>query len=823
MVWSSLSNDETQVAQLMGFEEDSFDAHELQELKNLLSGAEDLGIEGLEKLSDSEVTEIRELLNARASQQEEQDVQEKQGSQKDPLGLQPSKSERQVAKLAGFNPDQLSDSELLLSRDYLNVADQIGLDGIESSDQLDQVRDSIATAESSTERPPNLVVFIRDQVKPEDLWLPRDWAKENLPTRRWLLDNGLSFENSFTNTAMCSSARATFFTGKFPSQHEVGLLLSDIENPVLDSQIQLNPDLPTLGNVLLDQGYDVSFFGKTHLSKTITLEDGEVVFQDMQPYEFSDWQGPDAGQDMDPKNAGGGYADNDTRFIDEATDWLDDRFDSGNDRPFAMVVSLVNPHDVLSYPKSWGEGDPDDYFGYEENMIEGSIDILPPTVIEPIADPILVENGLNFAGNYKPQVQREWLLAQAGAQPLPTDEMKLNYLNFYGNLMKIADSQMGDVIETLHHHEAVNDTMFVSTGDHGEMGLSHGGMVQKMFNAYDESIRVPMIWSNPQFFKGGQTSDALVSLVDFLPTVAGLYGSSEEQLNGYDLSGVDYSSIIRRAAADSSLSIDDLDVQSSLLYTYDDIYAGQDPRNSVPEGAWDHGLLPGPNRLQSVHTKDFKYVRYFSGDLDYEPANWQGELYDLRPGGGDYYPDVDPITGELNPFKAAPLELRNLDPKAEALRVLKGEEPIATDEQRLAYVQMSQLLDEQIESRLRPLLPWPSLQPTATIYRGGSAGDHSAYNDGDRIVRLLPDANGTQALELAFNTRAGQSYNVVTLQKQIDEKTSELVVSVGDMLAFNISGTNGPTYQYIPGLSNDLELKDLAVEWIGGFVPLAVI
>ena len=80
-----------------------------------------------------------------------------------------------------------------------------------------------------------------------------------------------------------------------------------------------------------------------------------------------------------------------------------------------------------------------------------------------------------------------------------------------------------------------------------------------------------------------------------------------------------------------------------------------------------------------------------------------------------------------------------------------------------------------------------------------------------------------KALELAFNTRAGQSYNVVTLQKQIDEKTSELVVSVRDMLAFNISGTNGPTYQYIPGLSDDLELKDLAVEWIGGFVPLAVI
>ena len=185
------------------------------------------------------------------------------------------------------------------------------------------------------------MVFIRDQVKPEDLWLPRDWARDNLPTRQWLLDNGLSFENSFTNTAMCSSARATFFTGKFPAQHELGLLLSDIENPVLDSQVQLNPDLPTLGTVLMDQGYDVSFFGKTHLSKTITLEDGEVVYQDMQPYDFQDWQGPDAGQDMKPENAGGGYADNDSRFVEEATSWLE-HAESENDRPFAMVEPLVN-------------------------------------------------------------------------------------------------------------------------------------------------------------------------------------------------------------------------------------------------------------------------------------------------------------------------------------------------------------------------------------------------------------------------------------------------------------------------------------------------
>lgn len=27
-------------------------------------------------------------------------------------------------------------------------------------------------------------------------------------------------------------------------------------------------------------------------------------------------------------------------------------------------------------------------------------------------------------------------------------------------------------------------------------------MTQKMFNAYEESIRVPLIWSNTEYFKG---------------------------------------------------------------------------------------------------------------------------------------------------------------------------------------------------------------------------------------------------------------------------------------------------------------------------------
>ncbi len=203
----------------------------------------------------------------------------------------------------------------------------------------------------SNNQPKNLIIFIRDQVKPEDLWFPRNWADDNMPTRKWLQDNGLSFSNSFTNTAMCSVARSTFFTSKFPAQHQADLLLSDIKNPVLDSQVQLDPELPNLASILKSKGYDVSFFGKWHLSKTITLDNGEVLYQNPTDYGFENWKGKDACQDMESGNAGLGPSENDVRFSNEAKSWLQNRLQSGNKKPFAMVVSLVNPHDVLAFPQ----------------------------------------------------------------------------------------------------------------------------------------------------------------------------------------------------------------------------------------------------------------------------------------------------------------------------------------------------------------------------------------------------------------------------------------------------------------------------------------
>ena len=52
-------------------------------------------------------------------------------------------------------------------------------------------------------------------------------------------------------------------------------------------------------------------------------------------------------------------------------------------------------------------------------------------------------------------------------------------------------------------------TVVVRCADHGEMGLSHGGLRQKAFNAYEETIHIPLVISNPVLFPERSETDAL--------------------------------------------------------------------------------------------------------------------------------------------------------------------------------------------------------------------------------------------------------------------------------------------------------------------------
>jgi choline-sulfatase len=581
----------------------------------------------------------------------------------------------------------------------------------------------------------NLMLILTDQER-APMWFPANWESVNLPNTTRLKQNGLTFTRAFCATAMCSPSRNSLFTGLFPAQHHAhSTLTTDMQQSPVEPQ--LDPTLPNLATCLLEAGYDVIYKGKWHMSHGQQAVDGTWVEDDISRYGFSGWDAPDGGGDTNISNFGGGIANHDQRYIDDAKAFLQDRIKSPTGRPFCLVVSLINPHDVLGYPGVVpGSSETPAYIagGYDESWLAPTSPAIqrPPTADE------------NLSTNYKPTAHAAVkVVMAAGLGIVATPEVQLNYLNFYGNLMKKIDGQIGQLLAVFDNADAagaaaLNQTLIIRTCDHGENGMCHGGLRQKVFVAYEEVLRVPMIWSNPTLFNSAQTTNALVSHVDLLPTICALTGVPNWQTKGF--AGVDYSSIVLNSAAPP--------VQDYVLFTFDDIYAGSDAAN------FPNGVAPPPNRIRMIRTSDFKYARYFDA-AGVEPD--QQEFYDLRPSGGDF-----------NGTYGLPLESANLSLWAESARTNNGVATLASVPQQAARARLMDQLAILETTRLAPRALPSSVAPEQLKFD---------------IKRWSDPVLGDQAkVQLTFVSRINTNYQL--------QRSSDLIqwTDVGPVLA----GNNGP-------------------------------
>src|SRR5215472_11031350 len=96
----------------------------------------------------------------------------------------------------------------------------------------------------------NVVLFLTDQERAIQHF-PDNWQQENLPGLTRLKQNGLTFENAFTDACMCSPARSTLMSGYFPAQHGVKYTLEDnMKDPIKNPQVELPADLPNIATVM---------------------------------------------------------------------------------------------------------------------------------------------------------------------------------------------------------------------------------------------------------------------------------------------------------------------------------------------------------------------------------------------------------------------------------------------------------------------------------------------------------------------------------------------------------------------------------------------
>lgn len=374
---------------------------------------------------------------------------------------------------------------------------------------------------------PNILLVVSDQER-QRAWIPPDLT---LPNRHRLIDTGLELTRHYTHSSPCSPSRASLFTGRYVPQHGV------TDNVISPAHHELDPSIPTLGHLARAAGYRTAYVGKWHLSLGAS--------PDMEAHGFSDWEGNDrhfmgwagTGWEFDPPIAR------------RAADWLRAHAVAidGDDRPWLLVVALVNPHDVMWFPID----QPDyqaahaDELGFVRSILDSvkwkesdSVPAFPERY-----DEVFDELPPNFDDDLftKPAVQRQWLDEQQhsfyGSIDPSDTKAWLRHLDYYWRLHQEGDRNLGLVLDALDASGAGDDTAVIFTSDHGDMCGSHGLRSKGPF-VYEEIMRVPLYVRVPGVTTPGTTSEALSTHVDLARTVCALAGVDDPPLAGCDLSDV---------------------------------------------------------------------------------------------------------------------------------------------------------------------------------------------------------------------------------------------------------------------------------------------
>ncbi|MBV8331979.1 MAG: sulfatase-like hydrolase/transferase [Candidatus Eremiobacteraeota bacterium] len=378
----------------------------------------------------------------------------------------------------------------------------------------------------------NIVFVIVDQLT-YHLFAGNDYS---LPALDAIARHGVTFRNHYIASAMCTASRAAFLTGQPPQVTGVIDQMQYVFSPTL------SPDVPNVGSVLKELGYKTGYFGKFEMDKEILTPDPSVNYSGaIRRYGFDEFN---AAGDIGSAPLSG--FENDPYIAGESARWLRESAVSSrrDGKPFFMVASLVNPHDIM-FGNANAPGEPPVQHPFAPQVTPPPPDsaiykeqwsfTLPQSLHESPAAPgmpgALMEYKKGWDG---------W----SGAIPTDREDMWRSYYNYYLNAIRDEDRNLQYIVDVLDDMNLWQDTIVVVTADHGEMAGAHGGQKGKGPFCYEANAHVPLVIAHPEC-KAGTATSALTSHLDLLPTFVGMTGVPQakwpeavKKLPGRDFSGL---------------------------------------------------------------------------------------------------------------------------------------------------------------------------------------------------------------------------------------------------------------------------------------------
>lgn len=419
---------------------------------------------------------------------------------------------------------------------------------------------SLKTTIGYTQQPKNIIFILSDDHRYDYMsFHPESPDFLNTPGMDRMAREGAHLANAFVTTSLCSPSRASILTGQYSFRHGA----VDNSNPI-------RKGTQFFSQQLQKQEYKTAFFGKWHIGGD--SDDPQPGFDRWVSFQGQGvYNNPTLNFDGERRQVEGYTTD---LLTDYTIDWLDEQ--QQNEQPFFVYLSHKAVHAEF-YPAE------------RHDSKYADSELSKPQSMKYIEQ--------NYEG--KPDWVREQRFSWHGVDymyhnredhPQNLDEI----ITEYSETLMAVDESISRVLDYLEDNGLAENTLVVYMGDNGFM-LGEHGLIDKR-QAYEESMRVPMMAWAPGFIEPGTTITNNILNIDITPTFLEIAGGSMPE--GHEVDGRSFLSLLDNSRADNW--------RNAFVYQY----------------FWEHAFPHTPTTY-AIRGDRYKYI-YYHGVWD------KNELYDLK-------------------------------------------------------------------------------------------------------------------------------------------------------------------------------------------------
>ncbi|MEQ8853017.1 sulfatase [Gimesia sp.] len=326
-----------------------------------------------------------------------------------------------------------------------------------------------------------------------------------------LASRGVLFKQAYCQQALCNPSRASLMTGRRPDSLEIWNLPKHFR--------EADPNIVALPQLFKQNGYFTQNIGKVYHNWRQKIEGDPASWSvpAVLHYARHDDDQPQLNNNRElPMNLA-------TAPRTERRDVPDSAYFDGRigdlavkalkgfeqkQQPFFLAVGFWKPHLPFNPPKKYWDL-------YKESPVKPASNSKPPQNVPQIA----LHDSRELMRAAKGELTREQII-----------EIRSGYLAGISFL----DAQVGKMLDELDRSGLSDNTIIVFWSDHG-FHLGEHGLWCKTSN-FENDARVPLLISVPHMKTAGESSDALVELLDMYPTLVELcHLPAPEKLEGKSL------------------------------------------------------------------------------------------------------------------------------------------------------------------------------------------------------------------------------------------------------------------------------------------------